>query len=461
MVLTKGVIRLRMFTCFKELWDRAEIRQTNPHGIVQPASNGWSMILSRSSRSKLQLSSIFSGVLTMLILGMPSRAAEPFYQSEFIFPLEKWHNHGSCLLELPNGELLLTWYHGSGEHEADDVKIVGARKAKGDTSWSHQFLMADSPNFPDTNPVIFLDHHKQLWLVWSMIIANDWRSSILKFRVSTDYQLRGETPAWKNGDTLLFAPRDFKDDVHRSLDDYVKTNPATAHSDRIIALKSLAGDKFFSRMGWIARSHPLVLPTGRILLPLYSHGLSLSMMAISDDNGKSWTSSKPIVGIGNIQPTVVRRNDGTLFAYMRNAGPPPRRLYVSTSIDEGLTWSSPGHTDLPNPGSGAEVIRLASGYWALIYNDTEEGRHSLAVSLSDDEGKSWRWTRHLERDNRGEGAGQFHYPSIIQARDGLIHVSYSYFLEHLPEGAPRKAIKHATFSLDWVKARDTQISKKP
>lgn len=99
------------------------------------------------------------------------------------------------------------------------------------------------------------------------------------------------------------------------------------------------------------------------------------------------------------------------------------------------------------------MTRLANGHWALVYNDTEAGRHSLAVSISDNEGQSWRWTRHLERDERGAGAGQFHYPSIIQTRDGLVHVTYSYFLEHLPEGAPRKAIKHAAFNLEWMKRR--------
>jgi predicted neuraminidase len=401
-------------------------------------------------------------VIITFILGFSGRlSAAPFYQTELIFPLEKWHNHASCILELPSGDLLVTWYHGSGEHTADDVRIEGARKVVGSQSWTQRFTMADSPNFPDGNPIMFLDRKQQLWLVWSMIVANDWRTSFLKFRVSADYRRRDATPVWKIGDTLVFAPRDFSRDVYRGLAEYIKTIPVAAHSNRIVSLTTLAGDKFISRMGWVARSHPIILPTGRILLPLYSAGLSLSMMAISDDGGQSWTTGKPIVGIGNIQPTLVRKNDGTLVAYMRNAGPPPRRLYMSISTDDGVTWSSPRHTNLPNPGSGAEVIRLSNRYWALVYNDTEEGRHSLAVSLSDDEGKSWRWTRHLERDNRREGAGQFHYPSIIQAQGGLIHVSYSYFLEHLPEGAPRKAIKHATFSLDWVKAGDTQISKKP
>jgi len=401
-------------------------------------------------------------VTIAFILGSSGRmSAAPFFRTELIFPLEKWHNHASCILELPSGDLLVTWYHGSAEHTADDVRIEGARKVVGIQSWSQRFTMADSPNFPDGNPIVFLDRKQQLWLVWSMIVANDWRASFLKYRVSADYRRRDETPVWKIGDTLLFAPRDFRSDVRRGLAAYIKTIPVAAHADRIVSLTNLAGDKFISRMGWVSRSHPLVLPTGRILLPLYSDSLSLSMMAISDDDGQSWTTSKPIVGIGNIQPTLVRKNNRTLVAYMRNAGPPPRRLYVSFSNDEGFTWSPPSLTNLPNPGSASEVIRLGNGYWALVYNDAEEGRHSLAVSLSDDEGKSWRWTRHLERDNRGGGAGQFHYPSIIQTRDGLIHVSYSYFLEHLPEGAPRKAIKHVTFSLDWVKARDSQISKKP
>lgn len=125
---------------------------------------------------------------------------------------------------------------------------------------------------------------------------------------------------------------------------------------------------------------------------------------------------------------------------------------MSVSNDDGVTWSLATHTNLPNPGSAAEVQRLMNGYWALVYNDTEAGRHSLAVSISDDEGKSWRWMRHLEQDLPVPEAGQFHYPSIVQSRDGLMHVSYSYFLNHLPRDRPNKTIKHAAFNLQWVQA---------
>lgn len=41
---------------------------------------------------------------------------------------------------------------------------------------------------------------------------------------------------------------------------------------------------------------------------------------------------------------------------------------------------------------------------------------------------------------------QFHYPSVIQAKDGSIHITYSYFV---PEG---KAIKHVRLNEDWIKA---------
>ena len=100
-------------------------------------------------------------------------------------------------------------------------------------------------------------------------------------------------------------------------------------------------------------------------------------------------------------------------------------------------------TDLPNPGSGLDGVRLRNGHWVLVYNDTTNKRNSLAVSLSEDEGRSWKWTRHLEQ----EPTGSYHYPAVIQARDGRIHVVYSYFVK------AGQTIKHATFSAseEWCK----------
>ncbi len=60
------------------------------------------------------------------------------------------------------------------------------------------------------------------------------------------------------------------------------------------------------------RVHPVVLPSGRWILPLYTDTFSASIMAISDDRGETWTASKPLIGFGNIQPSLVRKNDGEL-----------------------------------------------------------------------------------------------------------------------------------------------------
>jgi predicted neuraminidase len=80
----------------------------------------------------------------------------------------------------------------------------------------------------------------------------------------------------------------------------------------------------------------------------------------------------------------------------------------------------------------------------MVYNNTTDGRNSLAVSISDDEGKSWKWTRHLEKHD----TGSYHYPVVIQARDGTIHAVYSYFVD---DG---KSMKHAAFTEEWVKEKD-------
>jgi predicted neuraminidase len=185
-------------------------------------------------------------------------------------------------------------------------------------------------------------------------------------------------------------------------------------------------------------------------------------MAITDDWGKTWHSSTPLVGLGNIQPSIVRRKDGSLFTFMRDNGPPPKRLHQSESHDRGETWSAVTDSGLPNPGSGAEITSLRNGHWVLISNDTERERNSLAVQISDDEGKTWKWKRHLELDEPGPEAGSFHYPSIIQAKDGTLHASYSYHLakRNLPkdvDGDPAgKSIKHAHFNETWVMEGDAR-----
>ena len=104
--------------------------------------------------------------------------------------METWHNHASCIVQAPNGDLLVCWFHGSGERTADDVKIEGARLRRGTRQWSPRFTMADTPGFPDGNPCMFIDPRGRLWLIYTTILANTWESALLKVRVSHDYLRR-------------------------------------------------------------------------------------------------------------------------------------------------------------------------------------------------------------------------------------------------------------------------------
>jgi predicted neuraminidase len=213
------------------------------------------------------------------------------------------------------------------------------------------------------------------------------------------------------------------------------------------------GYAYFRRMGWQTKNKPVIVNGKRIIVPLYSDGFSFSLMAITDDGGKTWQFSEPLVGAGNIQPSIAKKADGTLVAYMRDNGPAPKRLHVSTSKDKGLTWTAVIDSELPNPGSGADLVTLQNGHWALAYNDTEDGRHSLAVSISTNEGKTWQYTHHLERDMRSKNiATRSAYPSIIQGRDGTLHVVYSYHRND-QKGGPNKTIKYAQFNEAWVMQR--------
>jgi predicted neuraminidase len=393
----------------------------------------------------MRLLAIFVAWLTAALAQPSSKPLD----AELIFPLQHWHNHSSSIVELPNGDLMVCWFHGSGERQADDVKILGARWSKEKKAWSQPFGLADTPLFPDTNPVLFIDSKDRLWLFWPVILANLWETALMKYKVSSDYQGEGP-PKWESADNLLIIPKNIAKKTEDVFGSLTSAEGRTGEFARR-QIKN-ANDKYFSRLGWFTRTHPLELPSGRILVPMYSDGYSYGIMGISDDGGATWYGSEPIVGFGNIQPALMRRSSGELVAYMRDNGPPPKRVHRATSKDDGITWTNAVDTDIPNPGSSLDGVVLKNGNWMLIYNDTERQRNSLVVSLSDDEGKTWKWKRHLELD-RDEKPGQYHYPSIIEATDGSIHATYSYFV-YTAEGQ-RKSIKHATFSEAWVRAGDT------
>jgi predicted neuraminidase len=377
------------------------------------------------------------------------RPSAPVHRAELVFPLDPRHNHAPGIVECADGQLLVSWYRGSGERKADDVAVHGARLTPGADTWGEPFLMADTPGFPDCNTCLSIDRQGRLWLFWPVILDNRWESAVTHARRSSDHLGPG-APRWEWQEPIWLKPDDFALRGRALLEERWDELLAAAPGLREEAeeWKARLDDRLLQRLGWQPRCKPTTLSTGRIVLPLYSDTWSCSLMALSDDDGATWRAGEPLIGFGNIQPAVVERSDGTLVAYMRENGP-LGRIRTAESVDGGHSWGAVGTLDVPNPGSGLDALRLASGSWLLVCNDTTSGRGSLVVALSDDEGKTWPHRRHLE----GRGAetiavGSYHYPAVTQGRDGTIHVVYSYFV---PAG---KSMKHVACNEAWIRAGD-------
>ena len=340
------------------------------------------------------------------------------------------------------------WYIGSGERTADDVRVRASFLQKGAKQWDAPFTLADTPGFPDTNPVLFVDREKRLWFLWATILDNRWEGALLKLRIAADGGKR-QPFYWDYSDNLLLIPQDFAAKVSPVLKGLAEALSPGKDKAEVAAAIGNASNKLLTRLGWMPRIHPLQLPSGRVLAPLYSDTYNLSLIAITDDGGLTWKASEPLISLGGVQPSLVARKDGTIVAYMRDNGPPPQRVLVGESHDAGVTWSAIADSSIPNPGSSLEVIALQDGSWCMVLNDTEDGRHRLSAWLSEDEGKTWSWKRTLEND--APNTGSYSYPSLIQARDGAIHVTYSSSSREAPNAPELQTIKHARFDSEWIK----------
>jgi predicted neuraminidase len=415
---------------------------------------------------------------------------------ENIFPFQTMHCHGSSIVELPNKDLMVTWFYGSGERTADDVAIMGSRRNHKTGKWCKPFVMADVPGFPDINPVLFIDRESRLWLVWYTVLAYQWESSILKYRISDNYMQETGPPEWKWQEMIHVKPDGSTPDgigkndpfvlnlerKYREYHDYLVSSGSIKPDDsgpitekmwnEAIAryfdiakgmnlvstgtdidekgekVRTRLGYPLMRRIGWQSRNKPLFIGK-KMLLPLYSDGFDFSLIAITDDVGETWSFSEPLVGAGPVQPTLALCKDSTIVALMRDNGPPPHRLMKSVSCDFGKTWSTVEDTDIPNPGSAADVVVLKSGNWALISNDVDEGRHRLSVWLSTDEGKTWPYHKSLVNGKSGSEV-RAHYPAIIQGADGRIHVSFTNQVPDSTGSGSVKNIAHASFTEKWL-----------
>ncbi len=66
--------------------------------------------------------------ILLAAIALVAADSAPQHSAELIFPLHAQHNHAPGIVECPNGDLLVSWYRGSGEHGADDVAVYGARR---------------------------------------------------------------------------------------------------------------------------------------------------------------------------------------------------------------------------------------------------------------------------------------------------------------------------------------------
>ncbi len=182
------------------------------------------------------------------------------------------------------------------------------------------------------------------------------------------------------------------------------------------------------------KNKPFILADGSLLCPSSTEYDGWRVhMEHTRDLGRTWHRYGPIdpgADIQAIQPSILKHRDGRLQILCRSRN---GRIATSFSEDQGKTWTPLTLTELPNPSAGTDAVNLADGQHLLVYNHRTEGRGSLTVARSVD-GETWQPICELENEEGQE----FSYPAVIQARDGRVHITYTW---------KRQRVKHVVLTL--------------
>ena len=320
-------------------------------------------------------------------------------------------NHASMVEVNGKGSYNMAWFSGTFEGQSDVAIVVSelTLNATGgfqDAVWSNAFVVSERDGYSNQNPVLFHDDDTGVThLFHTQQLANQGEQYAHVWYLNcSDTSPSGPGPYGFTEPVEIFG----KDGS------FIKNR----------LLKALSGD-------WLLPMYYAPAPD-----PNYSH---IKVLAKGDNPTDPVWGNIDFMDTDNlVQPSVVRLLPGEpqLVAFFRDRE--SISVYRAVSQDDGATWGEPeAIAGMANPNSGIEASTLASSRVAMVYNPCTSCRDPLVISLSEDGGKTWPYTRVLESDN---GSQEFSYPTLRQD-DGSIHVSYTY---------KREAIKHSIVSEDWV-----------
>lgn len=344
-----------------------------------------------------------------LFANNPFRGERAVVKAEFVYKTEDVpfpSCHASTIAETDEG-LVAAWFGGTHEKHPD-VGIWFSRIING--SWSVPVEVANGVQhsnlrYPTWNPVLF-DYGDELFLFYKDgPNPRDWWGQLI---ISQD---NGKT--WSRSFRLpeeIYGP--------------IKNKPVLLSNGELICPTSTEHD------GWQVH------------------------MEFTSDRGKTWERTEPINDgkkIAAIQPSILKHPGGKLQILCRSKN---KKILSAWSTDNGRTWSKLEPLDLPNPNSGTDAVTLKDGRHVLVYNhiepSTEWGdRNILNVAVSND-GLNWQAAVLLENDPDPDA--EYSYPAVIQAADGMVHITYTW---------NRKLIKHVALDPTKFELKPIQNGKWP